>query len=257
MISVVINTYNAERHLAECLEAVKDFDEIVVCDMESTDRTVEIAQRYGCKIVTYPKGDCVSAEPARTFAIQSASSEWVLVVDSDEIITPELRKYLYERTQADDGVKGLYIARLNKIFGVYNRGWSNDYQLRFFIREGTVWPPYVHTFPTVQGRIEYIPRRRRELALIHLADDSIRTRVYKTNEYTDNEVEKKRGKHYGAFKLVFDPLFRFVKAYFFKGQIFKCVPGFINASLDAYYRFITIAKVIESRNAERDIPHRK
>lgn len=128
MISVVINTYNAERHLAECLEAVKDFDEIVVCDMESTDRTVEIAQRYGCKIVTYPKGDCVSAEPARTFAIQSASSEWVLVVDSDEIITPELRKYLYERTQADDGVKGLYIARLNKIFGVYNRGWSNDYQ---------------------------------------------------------------------------------------------------------------------------------
>lgn len=122
MISVVINTYNAERYLAECLEAVKDFDEIVVCDMESTDRTVEIAQRYGCKIVTYPKGDCVSAEPARTFAIQSASSEWVLVVDSDEIITPELRKYLYERTQADDGVKGLYIARLNKIFGVYNRG---------------------------------------------------------------------------------------------------------------------------------------
>lgn len=75
MISVVINTYNAERHLAECLEAVKDFDEIVVCDMESTDRTVEIAQRYGCKIVTYPKGDCVSAEPARTFAIQSASSD--------------------------------------------------------------------------------------------------------------------------------------------------------------------------------------
>ena len=59
MISVVINTYNAERYLAECLEAVKDFDEIVVCDMESNDRTVEIAQRYGCKIVIYPKGDCV------------------------------------------------------------------------------------------------------------------------------------------------------------------------------------------------------
>lgn len=165
MISVVINTYNAERHLAECLEAVKDFDEIVVCDMESTDRTVEIAQRYGCKIVTYPKGDCVSAEPARTFAIQSASSEWVLVVDSDEIITPELRKYLYERTQADDGVKGLYIARLNKIFGVYNRGWSNDYQLRFFIREGTEWPPYVHTFPKVNGRVEKAPRQYKMLHL--------------------------------------------------------------------------------------------
>ena len=55
MISVVINTYNAEEHLAECLEAVKDFDEIVVCDMESTDHTVEIAKRYGCKVVSFPK----------------------------------------------------------------------------------------------------------------------------------------------------------------------------------------------------------
>lgn len=188
MISVVINTYNAERHLAECLEAVKDFDEIVVCDMESNDRTVEIAQRYGCKIVTYPKGDCVSAEPARTFAIQSASSEWVLVVDSDEIITPELRQYLYERTQVDDGVKGLYIARLNKIFGAYNRGWSNDYQLRFFIREGTEWPPYVHTFPKVNGRVEKAPRRYK---MLHLADETTVQLIAKMNQYTDSEVEKK------------------------------------------------------------------
>ena len=49
MISVVINTYNAEEHLAECLEAVKDFDEIVVCDMESTDHTVEIANDTAAK----------------------------------------------------------------------------------------------------------------------------------------------------------------------------------------------------------------
>ena len=57
--------------------------------MESTDNTVEIAQKYGCKVVTYPKGNCVSAEPARNFAIRSASNYWVLVVDADEIITEE------------------------------------------------------------------------------------------------------------------------------------------------------------------------
>ena len=79
-ISVVINTYNAQKHLAQVLETVKLFDEIVVCDMESTDATEKIAQGYGCKIVTFPKGDCKSAEPARTFAVQSASSDWVLVV---------------------------------------------------------------------------------------------------------------------------------------------------------------------------------
>ena len=56
-ISVVINTYNAEQYLEEVLEAVKGFDEILVCDMESTDRTVAIAQANGCRVVTFPKGD--------------------------------------------------------------------------------------------------------------------------------------------------------------------------------------------------------
>ena len=95
-ISVVINTYNAEKFLKRVLDSVKDFDEIVVCDMESTDKTVAIAKEYGCKVVVFPKGDCVSAEPARTFAIQSATMKWVLVLDADELVTPELKEYLYE-----------------------------------------------------------------------------------------------------------------------------------------------------------------
>ena len=54
-ISVVINTYNAERDLEQVLEAVKDFDEVLICDMESTDKTLDIARRHGCRIVTFPK----------------------------------------------------------------------------------------------------------------------------------------------------------------------------------------------------------
>ncbi|MBQ5705156.1 MAG: glycosyltransferase, partial [Bacteroidaceae bacterium] len=53
-ISVVINTYNASKHLTEVLETVKDFDEVLICDMESTDNTLEIAEKYGCRIVTFP-----------------------------------------------------------------------------------------------------------------------------------------------------------------------------------------------------------
>jgi hypothetical protein len=90
-ISVVINTYNAEKFLRRVLDSAKDFDEIVICDMESTDSTLDIAREYGCKIVTFPKGEYRIVEPARTFAIQSAGSEWVLVIDADELVTPELR----------------------------------------------------------------------------------------------------------------------------------------------------------------------
>ena len=94
-ISVVINTYNAEKDLARVLESVKEFDEIVICDMESTDSTLEIAKQYNCKIVTFPKKNYTIVEPARQFAIDSASYKWVLLVDADEIVTKELHDYLY------------------------------------------------------------------------------------------------------------------------------------------------------------------
>ena len=111
-ISVVINTYNARQHLAKVLESVKDFDEVVVCDMESTDDTVSIAEQYGCKVVTFPKANHTCCEPARTFAIQSASSKWAFVVDADEIVTPELREELYKIIQQPNHVYEHVCARL-------------------------------------------------------------------------------------------------------------------------------------------------
>ncbi len=91
-ISVVIQTLNSEKFLERVLQSVKAFDEIVICDMYSTDKTIEIAERYNCKIVFHEKTNY--CEPARNFAIQAASHEWVLVVDSDEIVPDALRKYL-------------------------------------------------------------------------------------------------------------------------------------------------------------------
>ena len=71
-ISVVINTYNAEKHLQAVIDAVKGFDEVLICDMESIDSTLEIAQKNGCRIVTFPKGEIRIVEPARQFAIEKA-----------------------------------------------------------------------------------------------------------------------------------------------------------------------------------------
>lgn len=251
-ISVVINTYNAERHLAQVFEAVKDFDEIVVCDMESTDQTCAIAQRYGCKIVTFPKANHKSAEPARTFAIQSAASDWVLVVDADEIVTPELRSYLYRRIGQPDCPQGLYIPRRNKFFGHWIRSRSIDYQLRFFIREGTEWPPYVHTFPSVQGRVEKIPASEPNVVLEHLEDETMFEYIAKTNQYTDNEVEKKLNRHYNAWSLLWRPCWRFFKKYILDGAIWEGKRGLIRAMLTATYQFILISKIIE-RNIRKEL----
>lgn len=245
-ISVVINTYNAEKHLRRVLESVKDFDEIVICDMESTDSTLSIAKEYGCKIVTFEKGDCVSAEPARTFAIQSATNPWVLVVDADELVTPELHDYLYERIKETDCPQGLYIPRKNYFMGRFMVSSYPDYILRFFVREGTVWPPYVHTMPTVKGRTEKIPAKRKDLAFVHLANDSIKSKFQKMNLYTDNEVEKKKGK-YGVFALIHRPAFRFFKAFVLKQGYRDGWRGFINACVTGIYQFVVVSKILEDR----------
>ena len=245
-ISVVINTYNAELHLRKCLEAVKDFDEIVVCDMESTDNTVAIAREYGCKIVTFPKANHKSAEPARTFAIQSATSKWVLVVDADEIITPELREVLYSEIEKPDCPAGYYIPRKNMFMGMFVRDFHYDYQLRFFIREGTEWPPYVHTFPKVQGHVEKL-KAGNQACMLHLMDETMHEYMEKMNLYTDNEVEKKWQKGYGLWALFWRPAWRFFKKYFLDGSFRMGTRGLIRALLAAYYQFVLVAKIMEKR----------
>lgn len=245
-ISVVINTYNAQKYLARVLETAKPFDEIVVCDMESTDNTVAIAQSYGCKIVTFPKGDCKSAEPARTFAIQSASSDWVLVVDADELIPEALHDYLYDFIQHPDDIRGLYIPRKNYTMNTFLPSSYPDYQLRFFIKEGTEWPPYVHTFPTVQGKLSYIPKKRKDAAFDHL-DDSTQATIVRLNNYTENEVEKKSGKRVTLLKMIFSPANRFMKMYFLKGGFMYGIPGYVQAMRSAIYKFTVLCKMYEKQ----------
>ena len=245
-ISVIINTYNAEQHLRKVLDSVKDFDEVVVCDMESTDHTIEIAKAYGCKIVTFPKANHKSAEPARTFAIQSASSKWAFVVDADEIITPELKEVLYERIKTPDCPAGYYIPRKNMFMNMFVRDFHYDYQLRFFIREGTEWPPYVHTFPKVQGRVERL-KADKKACMLHLMDETMHEYMAKMNEYMDNEVEKKRGKSYGMVSLLWRPFWRFFKKYVMDGSYRMGTRGLIRAMMDAVYQFILMSKIIEKR----------
>lgn len=242
-ISVVINTYNAEKHLAKVLEAVRSFDEIVICDMESTDSTLDIARRYGCKVVTFPKGNITIVEPARNFAIQQATHEWVLVVDADEIITPELRKYLYERIEQPDCPTGMFIPRQNMYLGKYDKERSaHDYQLRFMKRDKVDWPHTIHSVPHIDGTVERVPPKYR---MMHLADETIPQFISKANIYSDNEVVRKAHKKYGIWALLYRPTWRFFRTYFIMGGIWQGKRGLIRAYMDAVYQVFIVTKMME------------
>lgn len=249
MISVVINTYNAEKYLAEVLESVKDFDEMVVCDMDSTDRTVDIARQYGCRVVHFPKGDINIAEPARDFAIHQATHPWVLVVDGDEIVPRPLREYLYNIIKQPDCPDGIYLPRRNYFMGHFMHAVYPDYILRFFRKEGTHWPPTVHSKPIVTGHTEHAPKHLR-LALKHLSNDTLSSRLLKTNIYTDNEVDRKLNRHFGLWAFISRPTHRFIKSYFLKGGFRDGLPGFIYACLEATYQIVMMGKVLERQKKE-------
>lgn len=250
-ISVVINTFNAERHLERVLRSVKDFDEILVCDMHSTDRSIAIAREYGCTIVYHDHTGFV--EPARNFAIQSARHPWVLVIDADEIVPSSLKEYLYARTASPDCPDGIRIPMKNYFMGRFMHSDYPSLHLRFFRKEKTYWPPFVHAHPQVQGRIETISGKRKELALVHLANDSVATNIRKTNQYTENELARRKTKKYPFCSLMGETFFRFLKLYLFKGGYKDGKAGLVYCGLNAFYKYVTIAKIWETRVRKEDI----
>jgi hypothetical protein len=137
--------------------------------------------------------------------------------------------------------------------GKFMHGDYPGYILRFFRKEGAWWPPYVHDRVQVDGRIEYIPARRKDLAIIHLANKTTEQRLRKINTYTENEVIRRSQQHISFFKMFYATTFRFIKAYFIKGGFRDGKAGLVNAGLTAFYKFVTIAKIWESRVRPEDM----
>lgn len=241
-ISVVINTYNAELHLEKVLESIKDFEEILICDMHSTDGTLEIAKKYNSKIIFHDKIDFV--EPARNFAIQSAKYDWVLLLDADEMVSEDLKKYLCEFPE-NSATACVAMPRKNYFLGKFMRSAYPDYVFRFFKKDCIVWPEFIHSQPEIKGEIIKINKNHKHLALEHLANDSVFTILQKNNTYSTAEIAKRKGKRVTFFKLLFSPFFWFFKYYIIKKGFLDGKEGFIFAVLKSQYKFSTLAKLVE------------
>ena len=243
-ISVVIHTLNSGKYLRQCLESVRDFDEIIICDMYSSDDTLNIAKEFGATIIMHEKAGGIP-EPARAFAVRQATLDWVLVVDSDEVIPETLKNYLTQTISSDNCPDALYLPRKNFFMKRFMQAAFPDYQLRFF-RKNTFngWPGLVHARPKIEGNIKKAPKDE-SLSIIHLEENRIADWILKINRYTDLELERRKNKRKNVAGMLFQPFYRFFFIYFIKGGFRDGKEGLIYALIQACYKFFTHAKIIE------------
>lgn len=192
-ITALVHTRNSERFLDACLKSLSWCDEIWVIDMGSEDKTLDIAAKRATKVYSVNMraftGPTV-VEMVRNDYMRKVKTDWTLIVDSDEEVPPTLGAKIKE-VMLTEGVAGYFIPRMNVIWGrpIGYSGFWPDYLLRLF-RTGTATQSVeIHSQPTVEGKVEYLPAHQ-DFALIHHHYESIEQMITRHNIYTGQEVAK-------------------------------------------------------------------
>ena len=244
-ISIALNTINEEKNLSRALSSVKELDdEIVVLDMESTDDTVQIAKKYKAKVYTHKKVDYV--EPVRNFAISKATGDWILILDPDEEMTPELAKNLKSIVESPDA-DYYRLPRKNIIFGnwIKHSRWWPDYNIRFFKKGKVVWSEIIHAVPETHG-IGKDLEDTEDNAIIHHHYQTIDQFLTRLNRYTTEHAKLlvKDGYRFSWKDLIKKPTGEFVSRYFagegYKDGIHGLALAFFQAFSEVVLYFKTL-----------------
>lgn len=215
-ISVVLATFNEEKNLGACLESVKDLaDEIIVVDGGSKDKTAAIAKQYGAKV--FITDNPLIFHINKQKAIDQASKDWILQLDADERVTPELAKEIRQTIQQSSNVTmGFWLPRKNWFLGRFlmKGGQYPDYTLRFYKRgKGKLPCKSVHEQAVVEGITGYLDN-----PLIHLADADFSRYLSRWDRYTDLIAQEIRDEKNNIFQpisfLIFKPFSWFLLTYF-------------------------------------------
>ncbi len=236
-VSVVISAFNEEKMLPDCLSSLKDLDpEIIVVNNSSTDNTAQIAKKYTDKVFTH-KNDPVMLNISKNFGFTKAAGEWIISLDADERLTPELCKEIKSLVNGHmSNVNGYDIPRKNIIFGkwIEHSLWWPDYNLRLFKKgKGKFALKHVHEKLDVVGELGKL-----ENPMIHYNYQTVSQFVNKMNKtYTESEAENfiASGKQIHWYDAIRWPADDFVKTFFFQKGYKDGLHGLVLSQLQAFY----------------------
>jgi glycosyltransferase involved in cell wall biosynthesis len=249
-ITAIIHTLNEEANIANALRSVARWaNEVIVVDMHSEDRTVEIARSLGARVLLHERTGFV--EPARRFAEEEATGEWIFVLDADEIAPPELISRL--REIAEKNLADICrIPRLNYFGGrpLLHSGWGpeQDCHARFYRRGAIEYSSRIHAAPQHKPGSQILTLRYAPgTAILHFNYLNASHFLAKLNRYTDIEAAQKAacGKRVGISDFLLRPLAIFIDRSFRKQGFRDGWPGFYYCALMSVYRLTTAMKQFE------------
>lgn len=241
-ISAIVITRNEEEHIAAALETLAWAAEIVVVDSNSTDRTVEIAQRFNARVLRH---EFAGYGAQYAFAQSQCRHDWVFWLDADERVTPALAAAIGGLPR-EGGADAYRIARRTWYFDRWIRhsGWYPDYQIRLYRRARTEWTrTRVHAAPRVAGRVATLAGGD----LLHYTRRSLREHIEVMNRYTDLAAEDAyaAGHAPSRTRLITGPAWTWLRSYLLRQGFRDGWPGWLIAALAGYYVFAREAKLLE------------
>ena len=248
-VSVTIVAHNEAERIGACVDSVTWADEVIVVDAGSTDDTREICRTRGALVIQHP-WEGYAAQ--KNFALSKASHSWILSLDADECVSPELTEEIISVLSDDAPAEGYRMPRKNIFFGRWLRHgdlWP-DYQIRLFRRgAGAFNERSVHESVVVEGRVGVFSS-----PLQHYSYDSLFDFFQRQVKYARLSAEDLsfRGVQPGLSDFVIRPLWRFFKSYILKMGLRDGVKGLWVSAGSAYYVFMRAAFLWEMcRGRER------
>ncbi|MEO6334329.1 MAG: glycosyltransferase family 2 protein [Pyrinomonadaceae bacterium] len=244
-VSAVIITYNEEKNIEEAIRSTSWADEILVVDSESTDRTRELAESMGAKVLVNPWPG-FSAQ--KQFAVDHASNDWIFSLDADERVTDTLENEIRELIKSDPPADGYKIPRLSVYMGrpIRHGGWYPDLQLRLFDRRRGRWNGLV-----VHESVEMDKGSR----LFRLSADILHYSVESAAHHNKMIAERyaplgaqkiyQDGRRTSQVNAVVSAMFAFTRAYLLKLGFLDGFAGFCIAYFAAHHTLMKHLMLIE------------
>jgi glycosyltransferase involved in cell wall biosynthesis len=238
-ITATIITLNEERNIARAIESLRCADEILVVDSGSVDRTVELAQNLGARVL---EAGWRGYARQKNLATDQAEHDWILSLDADETLSEALEAEIWSVKKTGPAFDAYTMPRLARYLGrwIYHSGWYPDRKIRLYDRRKAKWVgDFVHEAVKAEGRVGHFQGN-----LLHFTCESLTEHLKTLDRYTTLAAEELVANKVKVplRRLILDPAWTFTKTYFFDRGFLDGFEGLAIAQMAAFYVFLKYSK---------------